>query len=226
MQPCQCCIHVLYSTLEFDVILGRVVNIVDPPHREDICINDLVYVYIDWNNFHIVNTDMLYSIIVDFENVFKIKHNKHSLPMMLPYLKYGCIAFQSLSLLKRRDINIDIYSPFNIFYLLKKMFPVKDTQLRWHNIFEKCTVYDTKPEDMRIIITPKSWQIDYNGQQFQYKLDETSIFGIFGRNNLERLFDYVINEFSFANIYYTRMIDVPDLKESHTRFFHIIQFSE
>jgi hypothetical protein len=71
MQQGRCCIHVLYSTLEFDVILGRVMEI-DARHK-DIHVNDIVYLYVDWNEFYIDTSDMLYSLIVNVDNVFKIK---------------------------------------------------------------------------------------------------------------------------------------------------------
>jgi hypothetical protein len=129
-------------------------------------------------------------------------------------------------MIKRTDINIDMYCPFNIFHLLKNMLPVADSRLRWHDAHEDYAVRDANPNDMRLVITPKMWQIDYDDQTYTYNLDDNSIFSIFGRDNLELLINHLMNEVSFANIYYTRMMDIPELKESHTRFFHIIEFSD
>ena len=206
-------VRVLYSTIEYDVILGIITDIKSKSNIFKV--NDIVFVYLKWYNDEGYTMD---SLRVEEETIFRFTDNNYNKPYMLPLLKYGCIAMHISDYYVKKIV---LYSSFNVYHCLKNIL---HCEMEWHNITE--LPKNNNCNDMFMIITPTQWYYTYDTKNDLIDLEKQSIFQNFGRKTITKLIKYIELKSLTTNICYIDICDLISIKNSNTRFFKILDFNQ
>lgn len=159
----------------------------------------------------------LSSIIVSEDCVFEIPScPDFQIPMIVPLIKYGticCYLIHVYHFTKRTTVNINCSYNLQRFWinLLTKL-----TKLQFHNINTNDTAdisiaYDDNFLD---ISSPTSHEhINFNAE---------SIVNVFGRSNVKKVIDYIVNNNITADIIHKCRGETLTKSTSRSRFFDII----
>lgn len=221
-------IHILYSTLEFDIIIGIITNISsDLIENTSFKIEEKVLIIPDYYNYQICPKDPLMSICVNEECIFKIPLEIIS-PLTLYAIKYGCIVYIN-KILNPKNIKIIIYSKYNVFKLIKKF--IINNNIEWCPLNDELTDKQTDIiiNNNIIHITPLKWIIIINHINYCVDLQKHSLIYIFGKENINIIINNICKQHILTDIYYIpfkfiQTIDFND-KFNKSRFFYIISFS-
>jgi hypothetical protein len=221
----QCCVKVLFSTIDFDVLLCKITRIVQPITK-NLCIGQHVFVFVRWSDFSICNEDMLNSLYVHEDCIFKFENVSYNSANVLPMLKLGCIALTVNDLHPKNEC-IDMYCSYNIYHCLSKFLCDDIARLCWHDIanINWTVVNENKNHKLQLVITTYSWHVLYKKSSVRHVFNEESIIQRFGSATIDKLMDIIQKKRVLNSIYYLEWLDLLDTKDSHSRFFHIITFS-
>lgn len=218
---CICTIYTLYSTIEYDIIIGKITHIYGD--NCNLNIGDQVFMFLDYYNFYICREDPLMSVCVDDYYLFKIP-NKLNTPLILPFLKYGSISYL-LRILTEKNKEIIIYSPYNIYNIIQKLS--KNTKLEWKNLNE--INYNG---DNYVAILNDKWIFKINNKKYIFDFKEETLIHMFGKKNINILLQLYFKEHSLnTGVYYNLFNNIENkclcnkLIISKSRFFNIYTFS-
>lgn len=221
-------IHILYSTLEYDIIIGIITNIsavADLIENTSFKIGEKVLIIPDYYNYQICPKDPLMSICVNEECIFKIPLENIS-PLTLYAIKYGCIVYIN-KILNPKNIKIIMYSKYNVFKLIKKF--MINNNIEWRPLNDELTDNDIIINNNIIHITSLKWIIIINHINYCIDLQKHSLIYIFGKKNINIIINIIYKQHILTDIYYIpfefiQTIDFND-KFNKSRFFSIISFS-
>lgn len=229
IEDCHYVVHVVYSTFEYDICMAVVTDIVNRNSSQHFNIGEVVLVFMDERMFEICYYDPFGSLVVTEECVFKLP-KKSQTALILPMLKYGCVACQALSIIQRVHSHIvDIYSEYNVFTVISKLMRLLNfTCILVNKEDAKPENVCVKSDHIAVIITSSTFTIKTLDDVYHYDLSLHSMLDTFGHDNIEFLVNLIIQKRLLASVCYVRFPDVPDPKQHkhlRSRFFNIISFS-
>jgi hypothetical protein len=216
---CICTIYTLYSTIEYDIIIGKITKI--DGNNSKFNIGDNVFLFLDYYEFKICKEDPLMSLCIDEYYLFKIP-NKLNTPLVLPFLKYGCISYVIRILSQNKNNKIIIYSNYNIYNIIHSMSK-KYVNTEWKP-YNDIKLYSNN----YVTISNNKWIFKFNNIEYIFDFNNETLIHMFGKNNINILLQqlYFLNTgiyyYIFNNIENYSQINNNQLKK--TRFFNIYTF--
>lgn len=215
-------INTLYSTYDYDVILGTITHINNNDNiNTSFKIGDNVIVIPNYYTFKICLKDPFMSICVSEECIFKIKNNISDISgNILPSIKCGCIA-NIINILNTENKKIIIYSEYNIYKLITQFI----NNIEWLDINDNINnSADIINNNNIVYITQSMWFININNIKYCFDLQKNSLIYIFGKNIISN----IINKNIVADIYcipFKCIIDLYYNNSKKSRFFYVLSFS-
>lgn len=223
---CGCIIEIMYSTCEYDVLLGIVNEIKGIPTRnKSLAIGDIVFAFLDEHCFKVCDKDPFGSLYMNEECVFKMPEDQCNSALFLPVFKYGCIA-QCIkncikNVLSQPSFPIHIFCNYNIYNIICKLI---DTEcFAWHD-------NDTNANLIKgtiIKISPGKLAFDNN---ININFDNNSLLEILGHDSIEKIIRTIIDKHILANICYVKINQLTEdlIANQHckSRFFNVISFTK
>lgn len=216
---CLCTISILYSTIQYDIIVGKITNINGKDCK--LHINDLVFYFFDFYEFEICPNDPFMSLCVDDYYLFKIP-SEINIPFILPTIKYGFLIFLILILIKKKSA-ITIYSDYNAFNIIYK-FIYKYINIKWNLLNEY-----NQTNDNYILVSDEKWIFKINNLEHIFDFNDKTIINIFGTNNIITVLNMFLSLKSFVSggIFYIPFNNYDEnIINAKSKFFNIITFSE
>lgn len=195
-----CEILIMYSTLEYDIMLG----IIEKSRVDKFRIGQHVIVfYTHANNaFASIMPDPLRCIRVDEKYVYSLPDQILFNPSILPFVKYGLIFFSL-------GVNVTLEAPTNVQRLYQKIFRF----LTSNNKTEK------------VIIKEDMWIVDDQ----VYDIQTNGLIDLFGDQTVDKLLDKIAKYKLRADIIHLRITELTnnmnELKPKSTRFFVILCYN-
>lgn len=192
-----CDIHVVYSTLEYDVILG----VIEKTKATRFHIGQHVIVFYTYaqNAFASNMKDPLRYIRVDDRYVFPLPHQDLFTPAILPIVKYGFIFFSIGS-------NITLEAPTNV-------------QKLYQRIARTLTNNDSIQE---VIIQEDRWSVNKK----VYDVQKHGLIELFGSHGVDAMLDTIVKYNLLADVIYLPISELTsnmiEMKPKSTRFFIIL----
>ena len=217
---CLCTISMLYSTIQCDIIVGKITNI-----NGDNCklhINDIVLYFFDFYEFKICPNDPFMSLCVDDHYLFKIPSQINNIPFILPTIKYGFLIFLIFLLIEKKSV-ITIYSNYNVFNIIYKIIH-KYINIKWNLLNEY-----NQMNDNYILVSDEKWIFKINNLEHVFDFNDRTIINIFGIKNIITVLDTFLTLKSIISggIFYIPFNTYDEnIVNTKCRFFNIITFSE
>lgn len=226
MNRCYYEIKTDYSTFEYDIIFGSIKSI-RGESNPSLQIGDMVFVIVDKNQFQASVSHPYACILVSDDCIFKVddKMRRQHAPLMLPIIKYGCLALHLLSIVRKPYSKIVVCSPFNIFHtissFLKKRFVLEFVR-------ENAAALPRDSSICCVHATPIEWKITYENETYTYNLEEHSLLDIFEHSNIHHVLTIALKLRLLANVIYVGIDEVCGInfhKTRHSRFYKVLTFS-
>jgi hypothetical protein len=207
-------VQIRYTSNIYDEILGEILI-----GNNDYKIGETVFVLLDYNknDFNITND------ILTVPSKYIIKINNDYLPQLLPLIRYGTIIYNIIRLFNiNKKSKIEIYSDYNIFFLLSKYIKLYTNNIQWVEDINKI-----KQVDISVIINGNIIEIYNKSIKVCYDLTDVSIFDLYGIENIKEVLDYSEKHDIYADILYVYISEVRNIRNLHnknTRFIDVISY--
>ena len=228
-RQCKYIVHISYSTCEYDIALGIVKAVVGSPRTGEVTIGDTVFIFFSFHDFCVCEYDPFGSAVVDEHCIFKIPKKRFDTALVLPVLKYGCIACHIDSLVRNHHLKrICIYSNYNVFMVMSKILAKFDHKCSWYDVGRGCKRPMLADSHVFVAVTPNAFLLQIGHEVYRYNLDMHSILDVFGHDNIECLIKLTMEMNQLADVCYVHLSDITEIELNRpikSRFFNIVSFS-